>query len=254
MNLGPPTSFRIAKGGNRPEECEDAFRVCYSQEVSETLARAAISDGASGAAFAGEWASILVDTFVERPLDILGLSEEALHGWLSLGQEEWRLEVPWSLIPWHGEAKAKVGAFATLLGVTIKRVSDNTDRFQFETMAVGDSCLFVIRDDRLSFSFPMKESLEFDNNPSLVCSNPANAEDLWQEVQLHSGDCVAGDRLILTSDALACWFLSQCEVGETPWRTLLALEPSQWDDWVEEQRGAGLMRNDDTTLVIIRVN
>ena len=225
-----------------------------SQEVSTTLARVAISDGASGAAFAGEWANILVDSFVERPLNLLGLSEEALYCWLSLGQEKWHLEVPWSLIPWHGEAKARAGAFATLLGVTITRVSDNTDHFHYQTVAVGDSCLFVIRDDRLRLSFPMEESLEFDNNPSLVCSNPANTVDLWQEVQVHSGECVAGDRLILTSDALACWFLSRYEAGETPWRTLLALEPCQWDDWVEEQRSAGLMRNDDTTLVIIGVN
>ena len=196
----------------------------------------------------------MVGSFVERPLDILGLSEEALHGWLSLGQENWRLEVRLSLIPWQREAKARAGAFATLLGVTITGVSDNVDRFHYQTIAVGNSCLIVIRNDRVRLSFPMGESSEFDNNPSLVCSNPANAEDLWQKVQLRGGDCVAGDRLILTSDDLACWSLSQCEVGETPWRTLLALEPCQWDDWVENQRSVVLMRIDDTTLVIIRVN
>ena len=31
------------------------------------------------------------------------------------------------------------------------------------------------------------------------------------------------------------------------------LDPSAWRQWVEEQRLAGLMRNDDTTLLLVTV-
>ena len=35
--------------------------------------------------------------------------------------------------------------------------------------------------------------------------------------------------------------------------TLLALDAAEWDVWIEEQRRERLIRNDDTTLVIIEV-
>ena len=198
----------LAKGGNCPEEFEDAFRVDCSPQIGMELVRAAISDGASDSTFAREWARILVDSFIDRPLDILGLTEDYLKEWLALGLGEWHDGVPWSHIPWHGEAKARAGAFATLLGLTVTAEPDGSDRLYCQAMAVGDSCLFVIRNDRLWLSFPMKEATQFDNCPALLCSNPANAKNLWRDVRLHSGECASGDRIILTSDALACWFLA----------------------------------------------
>ena len=66
---------------------------------------------------------------------------------------------------------------------------------------MGDSCLFIVRDDRLWLSFPLEDAAQFDNNPALVCSNPANAGGLWGGVRRHSGECAPGDRLFLASDA-----------------------------------------------------
>ena len=68
------------------------------------------------------------------------------------------------------------------------------------------------------------------------------------------GECEAGDTFILASDAIACWLLAKHAEGERPWETLLALDRSGWSAWVDEQRSAGLMHNDDTTLVIIGVD
>ena len=119
---------------------------------------------------------------------------------------------------------------------------------------VGDCCLFVVRDDRLEVSFPLEDHAEFDNNPALVCSNPASSEGLWEDVRLDSGECSAGDLLIVATDAIAAWFLGQHAKGEKPWETLVGLGPSEWEGWVDEQRGDGLMRNDDTTVVIVEVS
>ena len=111
----------------------------------------------------------------------------------------------------------------------------------------------MIRDDRLWLSFPLENAAQFDNSPTLVCSNPDNMGDLWENVHQSDGESVSGDSFILASDALACWFLGRNAEGEKPWKTLLALDPSGWAAWVEEQRHAGLMQNDDTTLAIIRI-
>ena len=145
------------------------------------------------------------------------------------------------------------GAFATLLGLTFVTKGRDSRRLSWRAVAVGDSCLFVVRDDRLQISFPLEDATQFDNNPALVCSNPDNLGELWENVHESDGECVAGDSFILASDALACWFLGRNSEGGKPWRTLLALDEPEWGDWVEEQRRAGLMRNDDTTLTIIRV-
>ena len=256
MALRPPRRLWLPKAGNFPEECEDASRVVYPQRIGASgrrTARAAVSDGASESAFAREWANVIVDAFVDRPPDTCALDEDSICDWLASAQEEWHVGVPWDRIPWHGEAKARAGAFATLLGLTVAAKDGNPRQLSWRAVAVGDSCLFVVRDDRLWLSFPLEDAAQFDNSPNLVCSNPDSAGDLWENVHRSRGECVAGDLFILASDALACWFLGRNAEEEKPWRTLLALDASGWAAWVEEQRRTGLMRNDDTTLVIIAV-
>ena len=39
------------------------------------------------------------------------------------------------------------------------------------------------------------------------------------------GECAPADRLILASDALACWFLAKNAAGQNSWETLLAFAP-----------------------------
>jgi hypothetical protein len=251
MPLKPPKTWRLSKEGNRPEECEDAFRVVYPSGAGAEIVRAAVCDGATESAFAREWAEILADAFVDQPLDLSGMTEGSLKTWLKRGQEEWHEGIPWDQIPWHGEAKARAGAFATLLGLTIGADLANPRQPWWQAVAVGDSCLFVVRNDRLLLSFPLEDAGQFDNNPALVCSNPANSQGLWEGVRLQSGECSPGDRFILASDALAAWFLASYAAGEKPWETLLELDASERDGWVGEQRSERLMRNDDTTLVII---
>ena len=256
MRLQPPRRFWLPKAGNRPEEYEDASRVIYPQHLGVSgrrTARVAVADGASESAFAREWANILTDAFVDRPPDISGLTEGSLCDWLAPAQEEWWDGVPWDSIPWHGEAKARAGAFATMLGLAVGSAPDDSQRLSWHAVAVGDGCLFVVRDDRLWLSFPLEDAAEFDNNPALVCSNPDNTGDLWEGVQRHSGECLAGDLFVLASDALACWFLARNDEGLKPWETLLALDSSVWAAWVAEQRSTGAMRNDDTTVVTISV-
>ena len=228
----------------------------YPQRIGASgrrTARVAVSDGASESAFAREWANVLVDAFVSRPPDTCGLTEDSMRDWLTAAQEKWCADVPWNLIPWHGEAKARAGAFATLLGLTVGTREGSSRRLSWRAVGVGDSCLFVVRDDRLWLSFPLEDAAQFDNSPTLVCSNPDKVGELWDNVHQSGGECVVGDLFILASDALACWFLGRNAEGEKPWKTLLALGASVWTDWVEEQRHSGLMRNDDTTLVIIRI-
>ena len=256
MDLQPPQKLQSPKSGNRPDECEDDCRVVYPLRLGyegKNTARIALADGASESAFARDWAQILAKDFVERPLNLSDLAPDCLEQWLAPCQEKWNRAVPWERIPWHGEAKSRYGALATLLALTIARRSGNPSRLNWQAIAVGDSCLFLIRQDELILSFPLDAAAQFNNTPALLCGNPANNGLVWDSVQQTGGTCQAGDIFILASDALSGWLLAQYAAGERSWQTLLALTSTRWEPWVQEQRQARLMRNDDTTLVIVRV-
>ena len=254
MELRPPKIFRLPKAGNRPEECEDDswynYRVGKSRLVD--TAKIALSDGASESAFARPWAQILAQGFVERPLDPSGLNESALQSWLEERARQWDKVVPWDRIPWHGEAKTRAGALATLLGLTIE--PDGSSGMSWQATAVGDCCLFLVRQDAMLLSFPLEDAAQFNNTPALICSNPGNNRRLPEAVRRTQGECAPGDLFILASDALACWILESHAAGEKPWEQLAALDsPEGWDDWVQTQRQERSLKNDDTTVVIIKV-
>ena len=251
MPLYPPRRFQTAKAGNRPDECEDASRVVYSVHANE--ARIALCDGASESAFARSWAQILVEAFVRRPPDLSDLSGPVLTGWLGPCEKKWSQAVPWEHIPWHGEAKTRAGALAALLALTIDLQPNSSGGFPWQAAAVGDCCLFVVRDDDLQLAFPMDSASQFNNTPSLICSNPANNRGLWGRVRQLRGEFRSGDVVILSSDALAAWFLKEYASGGRPWETLLSLKRAEWGDWVQERRAEHSMRNDDTTAIIIPV-
>lgn len=121
----------------------------------------------------------------------------------------------------------------------------------WRAVAVGDCCLFVVRDNDLAISFPMTKAGEFNNVPSLISSNHPNNAGLWPRARQLRGECLPGDFIVLASDALGWWILKECESGGKPWQTVLSLDsPQQWGDWVRAQRA---MRNDDTTLIPIQV-
>lgn len=256
MDLFPPLRLITPKFGNRPDECEDDCRVVYPVRLGrdeKKAARFALADGATESAFSRDWAQILARDFVERTPDLVSDEMGDLKAWLAPSQESWDRLIPWSRIPWHGEAKTRAGALATLLGLTIRRKLVSSPVLHWSALAVGDSCLFMVRRDELFLSFPLDDAAQFGNTPALLCSNPTNNGVFPEGVQLAKGTCELGDVIMLASDALAGWFLTQHSAGEKPWHTLLNLEPAQWESWVNTQRQAGSMRNDDTTLVVTRI-
>jgi hypothetical protein len=233
-------SFRVPRRGHRVEECEDACAAALER------GRFAIADGAAESAHSGLWARLLVDAFVG------GTAEQPVWpGWIEPLQQSWseavRMPPEAEPLPWYLEERFNQGAFATFLAVT---VGEGT----WEALAVGDSCLFQTGQNELRVAFPLTHSGQFDNSPWLIGSRTST-----QEVPLHravrtAGDARPGDRLWLMTDALSRWFLARAEAGKKPWNDLEALleqEDERFVEWVEGQRAARKLRNDDTTLVAV---
>ena len=259
--LLPPQRFITPKPGNPPGECEDQSRVAYPYNPLDSslggvnLARLAVCDGASESAFAQLWAATLAQQFVARPPDLARLDYRGLTQWLAPAQQQWYERVPWERVKWHGKAKAERGAFATLLGLQFSVVPGRSSGLFWQAVAVGDSCLFLIRDDRLALSFPMAGAAEFGNTPPLVGSVVAANSGLPRQLPKVSGQCAPGDIFLLATDALSEWLLREYGLGREPWRELLPLRtPAEWDEWLAAKRSARQIKHDDTTLLIIQVN
>ncbi len=238
--------LRLSRGGNRADECEDA------SAGSADRARFAVADGASESFQAGLWANLLVEAYVR--------SDDLHPDWL-----EWLppLQASWAeladhasrpgengdgaSLPWYLESRMHQGAFATFLSLVVEGPT-------WHAVAVGDTCLFQVRADRLEVAFPLTRADDFHSSPWLVGSRQAPAGVPSQQSVRLEGEWRAGDRVYLMTDALAHWFLTQHEGGLGPWRVLdelLARPREVFEGWVEEQRGAGWLRNDDVTLVAI---
>jgi hypothetical protein len=234
------------RDGNAPGDYEDALA---GDSVS---GRFAVADGATESVFAKSWAQLLVDQFVAaadcRPAD---WSERLMS-----------LQQPWTAgflqrpLKYYAEMKLQEeGAFATFLGVVVAPAEG--ERRAWQAVAIGDSCLFHSRQGQLLNAFPVEQAGQFGNTPPLVGSR-SSLDRLRQHQQVREGDSLSGDRLWLVTDALAQWCLSEQEAGNCPWAELERFCATETTDedfalWIEELRSGKRLRNDDVTMLVVRI-
>ena len=224
------------KSGHAPNEYEDAYA------VAPATLRFAVADGASETSFAKEWAELLVARFVAEPPE-----PADLRAWIAPMQATWAESHLARPAAWYAEQKAREGAFASLLGVALA-----DDRWR--ALAVGDSCLFVVRAGKLQRAFPFEKAEQFNNGPVLLSSVERANLNVWSGVQSEQGVLQARDQLLLMTDALAHWFLTEAELGRRPWAALDRVEtPAAFEDMMQFLRRGGALRNDDVTLVRLEV-
>ena len=209
--------------------------------------RFAVADGATEASFSGLWAAMLVRAFGrgQIPAGRLLDAVEPL-------QAKWRSEVARKPLPWYAEEKLRSGAFSSLVGLTLKQRQPDAE-VMWSAVAVGDTCLFVVRDSELITSFPIRSAAAFDNSPQLISSIRARNSQLEAAICHDRGLAAIGDRFYLATDALACWFLARHEEGNEPWETLDHLLSDSTQEafvaWMADERREHRIRNDDITLL-----
>lgn len=253
-------AFWLPKAGTRAEEYEDAFApVSLGREGGLTLSsgarfRAAVADGATEASFSQLWARLLVRAFCRGALESAMLPDS-----LARPQAHWARVHGRKPLPWYAEEKRRMGAFAAFVGLEIGEFGRaRSDAGRWTAWAVGDCCLFQVREDRLVRRFPLVRSSEFDSRPVLAPSLPAWNASIGTSIRVvKEGRWRSDDRFYLMSDALSAWFLREFEARQTPWRRLgeIGREPGAEDfrAWIDEQRHSGGLRNDDVTLVRLEV-
>ena len=228
--------WAVSKGDANADAYEDAAHV----RAEAWPVRAAVADGATESAFAGAWAERLACGVVEED----ATTPEALRRAVPAWQAAWRDAVRERAAgrPWYVEAKAEEGAFATLLGLSLRAGG------QWRAVGVGDCCLFRVRDEALVRSWPFDAGETFTNRPALVPSRPSQTPPT-PEAAL--GEWRAGDTFVLATDAVAAWLLnSEAPVGPA---TVGAWNEEQFRRAVEQGRTENTLRNDDATLLVAHV-
>lgn len=239
----------LPKGGTREQENEDAVSPDGCEEVSLDVFRCAVADGATQAAFSGEWAQKLVQAYADRRLTTV--SDENLAGLRKGWNEHYRsIELPWYL-----QEKVLRGGFAAFLGLEIRAPIGHTRLGNWRALAVGDCCLFSVRRDCPGVRFPFRSPREFGNTPYLISTNAAPDTPLRERRKQDEGHWREGDTFYLMSDALANWFLSEVVEANKPWRRLDRVLDcrASFEQLVSELRAGGRMANDDTTVARVCV-
>ena len=205
----------------------------------------ALSDGASVSFDSASWARILVRRYTRDP--------EFTREWLSAAIAEFRKLYDRDSLPWMQQASFDKGSFASLLGV---RIADGGRAIQ--VLSVGDSLAVLCDGDRIKATFPLSTAAEFAASPQLICTNPTHntfldkldfAYDLVADWTFRGLEQPA---LLCMTDALGHWLLSQRDRGLSPIGILRRLRtPGAFARFVQEERAAGRMKRDDTTLIAL---
>jgi hypothetical protein len=237
MTLLPaPAVYRVPKHGSTQSEYEDALA------WSRKRRRFAVADGASASAFARLWAQMLVHAYVRGRL-----RAETIEADLAPLQAHWSADVEQRDLPWYAVEQARRGAFAALAGLSLHEGGT------WSALAVGDACMFQVREGAIVIALPLQDADAFDNRPLLLGSRPAANSQLRRAGAIVTGNgrWRAGDTFLLMSDALAASFLRQAQAAPGSALTILDFERSVpgFRRWVGSLRAERRLRNDDVSLL-----
>jgi hypothetical protein len=259
-------TFSEAKEGNAPGEWQDAASggVITDPAGHPVAARFIVLDGATTAYDPLRWVDQLVTSFTPPPGAGPGagpsgprLEPAEMRDWFVRMQERWAAE-PRAFDSIIEERKfAEVGSFATLLGFEITGLDGPEPSWR--AVALGDTVLFHVRDGRAIAVFPAMGPDDFGTLPDGVHTLPAKLGRMTERLRFGHGALRAGDFLFVATDALAQWILRAITREETKvWDVLGSLaHPGVFARLVADQRreqdGAKRLKNDDVTLLRLRM-
>jgi hypothetical protein len=244
----------IPKSCNSADENEDAYSPQLSSGTIQSgdFFQCAISDGATRSSFAGVFARSIVETCSGSR------KNEPLNEVLRRSRLQWNTTVKSYDLPWHAQEKLREGAFATLVWLQFfpRGTGNILWNNYWRGIAIGDSCLFQYRKDTAVKKLPVKHSSEFNNHPMLISSRP-NANLVGEDWEI-TGSWESGDDFFLATDALAKWAYHAIETNKNPAtifkdRLTRKARDNHFAEWITQMRQRGEIKDDDTTLIWIKL-
>jgi hypothetical protein len=232
--------------------------------VNAALGLFAVADGVGSSYRAADWAQALVDAWTQTPFHAPFSFE--VEWWLRKLQPQFAMsQADIALLQPYAQALARQGAGSTLLGLRLWPANDNQSAL-YQLLCIGDSDLlhyprvvYPIANPGEFGTYPVVlRSRGFDRRQDRVLRYPDKADGAdapyasLMRIQ-------AGDSLLLCTDAIARWALETDHAAffqddvESALPQLERQTPETWPLFVEEQRNAGRIVDDDTTTLFIRI-
>jgi hypothetical protein len=129
----------------------------------------------------------------------------------------------------------------------------DTSSCRLRGYAVGDSCLFLVREGKTLRAFPISNAVQLEASPMALGSVDLKHDDRVQFERIDE-ECRPGDLVVLCTDAVAEWAFREQEAG-TPadWERFWDMPEDDWQREVAALRQQRRMRYDDTTMLLLRV-
>ena len=216
----------------------------FTGEVEEF--RCAVADGATETSFSGEWANVLVESFVTHGNPGINfLTDENLHPLQGVWHRRIAEKTRDKPLPWYAQEKLQQGAYSTLIGLQIR--NDN----RLTLTHLGDSALLLERQgDKRWGQYP--PNIQFTNHPFLISTDPARNVGLQGQKLQKRGTWKNGNIFYLMTDALAEYLFKlrrrQLEIDK------LTKGQEDFEAVIQKLRQEKKIKNDDVTLVRIVVS
>jgi hypothetical protein len=251
--------FSVPKGGSRPDEWEDGAAAAPAgrgRGGDPPLLRFAVADGATETYESRRWVELLIWSFMSA--DAGGgpnwpeLERGAMSAWFKAVQEQWWAAAP-TAADYIEQVKLSQGTLATFVGGELRGLDTPTP--SWHAVALGDSVLFHVRDGRLLDQLPRLRAADFASTPEGISTRRERLGPMGEQLLLRDGRLEPGDFIFVATDAFAQWMLSRLEAGDPDlWRALAEMaHPSVFSQLVAAERRAMAMKDDDVTLMRIRL-
>ena len=239
-------TFWVPKDLDNEPAYEDAFA------VNAERGTAALADGVSSAIFSGAWARALTEAAAADPPHV---EEPSFWDWLAACRQQWRGQLDLGKLNYFQREKLRQvgGAYSTLLWCQWADDAEHPAALTWEARATGDTGLLHVRGRELLTAFPIATAAELAGDPQTICSTAGRADE-HLAFRTANGRAEPGDWLVLCTDALLGWALAEVEAGRPPdWQEWWDYEADTFRARVAALRDERLMRFDDTTLILLRV-
>ena len=259
--------FYVPKAGHTGDQYEDAFAPDQPGRFRiESRWLCGLADGASEGGFSRRWANLLVKRLTAM-LDEDSLTPQTLQRYLAACVDEWQQEIVPELIREYGSSSRFYAIQQSLLltgsAATLAMIEVDPTVRRWRGISLGDSCIFHIRDGKILDYLPktITRASDFDTSPLLVSTQPDRMgvirEQLEREALYLYATYKPGDVLLLMTDALAEWFIRQCE-HSNPQLIVSELyrinSDTHFQQMIDELRREQALKNDDTTLLMIQID
>lgn len=261
--------FLLPKEGEPLVECQDRFAL-YASGARRCYA---VADGVAGSFVPGPWARIVAKSFVERGGSFADMAE--FQDWLADCSRQWHtwIEQRWAPTinalrerngdsPGNWSNEIRQGAQTTLIGCALApaRQIENDTSTAISIFAVGDAQLFLFTPNQGGWNiedmFPFDSSSAFDARPDtlVTAARPDLVERAWQRHKTMLINAFPGDLLVLTTDTLAKWLLTQIEQDTRRWNPLLSIsDPDTFEQHIRREFHRDHAEDDDLTMLIIPI-